>query len=129
METVNTPLEMELQSELVAVRISLAELKKGVRGLLEDNLDEDSEQITVSLEEANDFLRSHRVAELEIEREYNVRGTVKLSFDITIRATSEEDAKSQAENASFHLECYDAEALDYEELSMHIDEVERADLS
>ena len=112
-----------------ALRISLAELKKSVRSLLEDNLDEESEEITISLSDANEFLASQGLRELEIEREYNVRGKVSHTFDMTIRATSEEKAREQAENAYISLDCYDADAMDYDFDSMEVNDVERADLS
>jgi hypothetical protein len=129
-ETVKSTLELELvgvRQTVDALRISLAELKKSIRGLLEDNLDEESEEITISLEDANEYLVSQGLKELEIEREYNVRGKVTFSFDMTVTATSEDDAKSQAENASIRLECYDADALDYEELVLTVYEVEVAE--
>ena len=128
-ETVKSTLELELElvgvrQTVDALRISLAESKKSIRALLEDNLDEESEEITISLEDANEYLVSQGLKELEIEREYNVRGRVTFSFDMTITATSEDDAKSQVENANIRLECYDADALDYEELVLTVDEVE-----
>lgn len=130
METEKSTLELELvgvRQTVDALRISLAESKKSIRALLEDNLDEENEEIRISLEDANEYLVSQGLKELEIEREYNVRGRVTFSFDMTITATSEDDAKSQAENTHIRLECYDADALDYEELVLTVDEVEVAE--
>ena len=127
-ETVKTELEIA-KDDLLFKCIALAELKKSVRSLLEDNLDEESEEIHISLEEANELLKAQGLRELEIEREYNVRGTVSFTFDMTIRATCEEDARSTAENANISLDCYDADAMDYDFDSMEVNDVERADLS
>jgi len=127
-ETLTAILDQEVE-KLNALRISLAEVKKGVRSLFEDNLDEESEEIHISLEDANEFLASQGLRELEIEREYDVRGTVSFSFIMTITATSEEKAREQAENAHISLDCYDADAMDYDFDSMDVNHVERADLS
>ena len=127
-ETVKTELEVA-QDAVLFNRITLAEVKKSVRSLLEDNLDEESEEITISLKDANDFLTDQGMRKLEIEREYNVRGTVSFTFNMTIRATCEEDARSTAENANISLDCYDADAMDYDFDSMEVNDVERADLS
>jgi hypothetical protein len=97
-------------------------LEGDVRDFLEENLEPESELISITFDEANEFLNGHKIAPLTIEREYDVSGRITFEFSVRVEAQDEEEARAAVENCYFSLDCNDYE-YDSSEDHLQITEV------
>ena len=101
---------------------ALIALEGDVRDFLEEYLDTERELISITFEQANEFLNGHEIAPLTIERSYDVNGRITFEFSIRVDASDEEEARAAVENCYFSLDCNDYE-YDSNEDHLQIDEV------
>ena len=101
---------------------TLIRLEGDVRDFLDENLDRESQMISITFGEANEFLSGHEIAPLTIEREYDVSGRITFEFSVRVTAEDEEEARAAVENCYFSMDCQDYE-YDSSEVHMDIDEV------
>ena len=101
---------------------ALTALEGDIRDFLEEYLDTERELISITFEEANEFLNGHEIAPLTIERSYDVNGRITFEFSIRVDAQDEEEARAAVENCYFSLDCNDYE-YDAHEDHLQIDEV------
>lgn len=101
-------------------------LEADVRDFLDENLEPESELISITFEQANEFLSGHSIAPLTIERSYDVSGRITFEFSIRVDASDEEEAKAAVKNCYFSMDCNDYE-YDLSEFHMEIDEVTVSD--
>jgi len=101
---------------------ALITLEGDVRDFLEEYLDTERELISITFDEANEFLNGHEIAPLTIERSYDVNGRITFEFSIRVDASDEEEARAAVENCYFSLDCNDYE-YDSNEDHLQIDEV------
>ena len=101
---------------------TLIRLEGDVRDFLDENLEPESELISITFEQANEFLSGHKIAPLTIERSYDVSGRITFEFSVRVDASDEEEASAAVENCYFSLDCNDYE-YDSSEVHMEIDEV------
>ena len=101
-------------------------LEADIRDFLDENLEPESELISITFEQANEFLSGHKIAPLTIERSYEVNGRITFEFSVRVDASDEEEAKAAVENCYFSLDCNDYE-YDSSEVHMDIDEVTVSD--
>jgi hypothetical protein len=97
-------------------------LEGDVRDFLNENLEPESELISITFDEANEFLNGHKIAPLTIERSYDVSGRITFEFSVRVDAQDEEEARAAVENCYFSLDCNDYE-YDAHEDHLQIDEV------
>ena len=97
-------------------------LEGDVRDFLNENLEPESELISITFDEANEFLNGHKIAPLTIERSYDVSGRITFEFSVRVDAQDEEEARAAVENCYFSLDCNDYE-YDSHEDHLQIDEV------
>jgi hypothetical protein len=97
-------------------------LEGDVRDFLDEYLEPESELISITFDEANEFLNGHKIAPLTIERSYDVSGRITFEFSVRVDASDEEEAKAAVENCYFSMDCNDYE-YDSSETHMEIDEV------
>ena len=101
-------------------------LEGDVRDFLDENLEPESELISITFEQANEFLNGHKIAPLTIERSYDVSGRITFEFSVRVDASDEEEAKAAVENCYFSMDCNDYE-YDAHDTHMEIDEVTVSD--
>jgi hypothetical protein len=97
-------------------------LEGDVRDFLDEYLEPESELISITFDEANEFLNGHKIAPLTIEREYDVSGRITFEFSVRVEAQDEEEARAAVENCYFSLDCNDYE-YDSSEDHLQITEV------
>ena len=90
-------------------------LEGDVRDFLEENLEPESELISITFDEANEFLNGHKIAPLTIERSYDVSGRITFEFSVRVDAQDEEEARAAVENCYFSLDCNDYEYDSHED--------------
>ena len=93
----------------------LTVLEGDVRDFLEENLEPESELISITFDEANEFLNGHKIAPLTIERSYDVSGRITFEFSVRVDAQDEEEARAAVENCYFSLDCNDYEYDSHED--------------
>ena len=93
----------------------LTVLEGDVRDFLEENLEPESELISITFDEANEFLNGHEIAPLTIERSYDVSGRITFEFSVRVDAQDEEEARAAVENCYFSLDCNDYEYDSHED--------------
>jgi hypothetical protein len=92
-------------------------LEGDVRDFLDEYLEPESELISITFDEANEFLNSHKIAPLTIERSYDVSGRITFEFSVRVDAQDEEEARAAVENCYFSLDCND---YDYDSHEDHL---------
>jgi hypothetical protein len=118
-------LATECESTRNAMKIyssALITLEGDVRDFLDEHLEPESELISITFEEANEFLNGHEIAPLTIERSYDVSGSITFEFSVRVDAQDEEEARAAVENCYFSLDCNDYE-YDAHEDHLQITEV------
>jgi hypothetical protein len=109
---------LERDSALAKMKVyntMLTALEGDVRDFLEENLEPESELISITFDEANEFLNGHKIAPLTIEREYDVSGRITFEFSVRVEAQDEEEARAAVENCYFSLDCNDYEYDSHED--------------
>jgi hypothetical protein len=94
---------------------ALTTLEGDVRDFLDEHLEPESELISITFEEANEFLNGHEIAPLTIERSYDVSGRITFEFSVRVDAQDEEEARAAVENCYFSLDCNDYEYDSHED--------------
>ena len=94
---------------------ALIVLEGDVRDFLDEHLEPESELISITFEEANEFLNGHEIAPLTIERSYDVSGRITFEFSVRVDAQDEEEARAAVENCYFSLDCNDYEYDSHED--------------
>jgi len=94
---------------------ALITLEGDVRDFLDENLEPESELISITFDEANEFLNKHEIAPLTIERSYDVSGRITFEFSVRVDAQDEEEARASVENCYFSLDCNDYEYDSHED--------------
>jgi hypothetical protein len=94
---------------------ALITLEGDVRDFLDEHLEPESELISITFEEANEFLNGHEIAPLTIERSYDVSGRITFEFSVRVDAQDEEEARAAVENCYFSLDCNDYEYDSHED--------------
>jgi len=94
---------------------ALITLEGDVRDFLDEHLEPESELISITFEEANEFLNGHEIAPLTIERSYDVSGRITFEFSVRVDAQDEEEARASVENCYFSLDCNDYEYDSHED--------------
>jgi hypothetical protein len=116
---------LERDSALAKMKVyntMLTLLEGDVRDFLDEYLEPESELISITFDEANEFLNGHKIAPLTIEREYDVSGRITFEFSVRVEAQDEEEARAAVENCYFSLDCNDYE-YDSSEDHLQITEV------
>jgi hypothetical protein len=93
----------------------LTVLEGDVRDFLDEHLEPESELISITFDEANEFLNGHKIAPLTIERSYDVSGRITFEFSVRVDAQDEEEARAAVENCYFSLDCNDYEYDSHED--------------
>ena len=93
----------------------LTTLEGDIRDFLNENLEPESELISITFDEANEFLNKHKIAPLTIERSYDVSGRITFEFSVRVDAQDEEEARAAVENCYFSLDCNDYEYDSHED--------------
>jgi hypothetical protein len=109
---------LERDSALAKMKVyntMLTALEGDVRDFLEENLEPESELISITFDEANEFLNGHKIAPLTIERSYDVSGRITFEFSVRVDAQDEEEARAAVENCYFSLDCNDYEYDSHED--------------
>ena len=112
----------DFMNKMKVYNTMLTLLEGDVRDFLEENLEPESELISITFDEANEFLNGHKIAPLTIEREYDVSGRITFEFSVRVDAQDEEEARAAVENCYFSLDCNDYE-YDSSEDHLQITEV------
>jgi hypothetical protein len=110
------------RSKMKIYSTALIALEGDVRDFLDEYLEPESELISITFDEANEFLNGHKIAPLTIERSYDVSGRITFEFSVRVDASDEEEARAAVENCYFSLDCNDYE-YDAHEDHLQIDEV------
>jgi hypothetical protein len=116
---------LERDSALAKMKVyntMLTVLEGDVRDFLDEHLEPESELISITFDEANEFLNGHKIAPLTIERSYDVSGRITFEFSVRVEAQDEEEARAAVENCYFSLDCNDYE-YDSSEDHLQITEV------
>jgi hypothetical protein len=112
----------DFMNKMKVYNTMLTVLEGDVRDFLEEYLEPESELISITFDEANEFLNGHKIAPLTIEREYDVSGRITFEFSVRVEAQDEEEARAAVENCYFSLDCNDYE-YDSSEDHLQITEV------
>ena len=99
----------DFMNKMKVYNTMLTVLEGDVRDFLEENLEPESELISITFDEANEFLNGHKIAPLTIERSYDVSGRITFEFSVRVDASDEEEARAAVENCYFSLYCNDYE--------------------
>ena len=94
---------------------ALITLEDDVRDFLDEHLEPESELISITFDEANEFLNGHKIAPLTIEHSYDVSGRITFEFSVRVEAQDEEEARAAVENCYFSLDCNDYEYDSHED--------------
>ena len=105
----------DFMNKMKVYNTMLTVLEGDVRDFLEENLEPESELISITFDEANEFLNSHKIAPLTIERSYDVSGRITFEFSVRVDAQDEEEARAAVENCYFSLDCNDYEYDSHED--------------
>jgi hypothetical protein len=109
---------LERDSALAKMKVyntMLTALEGDVRDFLDEHLEPESELISITFDEANEFLNGHKIAPLTIERSYDVSGRITFEFSVRVDAQDEEEARAAVENCYFSLDCNDYEYDSHED--------------
>ena len=105
----------DFMNKMKVYNTMLTVLEGDVRDFLEENLEPESELISITFDEANEFLNGHKIAPLTIERSYDVSGRITFEFSVRVDAQDEEEARAAVENCYFSLDCNDYEYDSHED--------------
>jgi hypothetical protein len=105
----------DFMNKMKVYNTMLTVLEGDVRDFLEENLEPESELISITFDEANEFLNGHEIAPLTIERSYDVSGRITFEFSVRVDAQDEEEARAAVENCYFSLDCNDYEYDSHED--------------
>lgn len=105
----------DFMNKMKVYNTMLTVLEGDVRDFLEENLEPESELISITFDEANEFLNKHKIAPLTIERSYDVSGRITFEFSVRVDAQDEEEARAAVENCYFSLDCNDYEYDSHED--------------
>jgi len=105
----------DFMNKMKVYNTMLTVLEGDVRDFLEENLEPESELISITFDEANEFLNKHKIAPLTIERSYDVSGRITFEFSVRVDASDEEEARAAVENCYFSLDCNDYEYDSHED--------------
>ena len=112
----------DFMNKMKVYNTMLTVLEGDVRDFLDEYLEPESELISITFDEANEFLNGHKIAPLTIERSYDVSGRITFEFSVRVDAQDEEEARAAVENCYFSLDCNDYE-YDSSEDHLQITEV------
>jgi hypothetical protein len=105
----------DFMNKMKVYNTMLTALEGDVRDFLDEYLEPESELISITFDEANEFLNGHKIAPLTIERSYDVSGRITFEFSVRVDAQDEEEARSAVENCYFSLDCNDYEYDSHED--------------
>jgi hypothetical protein len=105
----------DFMNKMKVYNTMLTVLEGDVRDFLDEHLEPESELISITFDEANEFLNGHKIAPLTIERSYDVSGRITFEFSVRVDAQDEEEARAAVENCYFSLDCNDYEYDSHED--------------
>jgi len=105
----------DFMNKMKVYNTMLTVLEGDVRDFLDEHLEPESELISITFDEANEFLNKHKIAPLTIERSYDVSGRITFEFSVRVDAQDEEEARAAVENCYFSLDCNDYEYDSHED--------------
>lgn len=104
-----------ISNKMKVYNTMLTALEGDVRDFLDEHLEPESELISITFDEANEFLNGHKIAPLTIEHSYDVSGRITFEFSVRVDASDEEEARAAVENCYFSLDCNDYEYDSHED--------------
>jgi hypothetical protein len=105
----------DFMNKMKVYNTMLTALEGDVRDFLDEHLEPESELISITFDEANEFLNGHKIAPLTIEHSYDVSGRITFEFSVRVDASDEEEARAAVENCYFSLDCNDYEYDSHED--------------